>query len=82
MAVERDAKKLLRGLSGLDARTRATEQRILDTATARDDAVRAEMDRLRPAALTDSQASLGYQRAALERRRLAIVIANARRHLR
>lgn len=67
-------------LHALSARTDAAEKRILQAAQARELEVRARMDAMRNSAMTNGHASREYQTLAIERRRLALVIALAREH--
>lgn len=78
---EQDAAKLLGSLHRLGERADASERKILDAAIERDKVVRAEMERLRPLVMTERGAARAYQKAALELRRLSIVISMAKKHI-
>lgn len=72
---------LIGKLHALSLKTDAAERRILDAAMARDVVARDKMEALRPQALLDGKAAADYQALALERRRLAMVIAMSRQQL-
>ncbi|WP_431860155.1 hypothetical protein [Azospirillum sp.] len=72
------AKRRLVHLAGLAEKTAETERRILAAAEERLAAVCADLDKLRPRALTDQDAGEQYQALTLERGQLETVIARAR----
>lgn len=65
-------------LQSLSDRTSADEQRILDAALARMDAVQADIEKLRPTAMLHASDGQKYRDAVKERGMLARVIARAR----
>lgn len=75
------ARSRLLHLAGLAAKTEATERQILAAAEARLAAVRADLDKLRPRALTDAAAGDRYRELTLEAGQIETVIAQAREAL-
>lgn len=68
-------------LSALAAKTEATERRILENAEKRLAVIADRLDEIRPRVLLDESLSDEYQRLILERGKLGIVVAQARRVL-
>lgn len=75
------AKRRLVHLHGLAAKTAETERRILSAAEHRLEAVRADLEKLRPRVNLDSAAADQYQSLTLERGKLELVIGRARKAL-
>lgn len=71
------ARQRLTDLEGLSLRTAQAERNILAAATARLDAVNADLNRLRPRALTDEDAGEEYTALVSERGQLQTIIAQA-----
>ena len=68
-------------LSSLAEKTDAAERKILESAEKRIDWVQSRMGELRAKALTDGDAGKEYQSLAMERSRLNLVIAQARKNI-
>lgn len=68
-------------LSGLAEKTDAAERKILEAAEKRLETVESRLGELRTRALVDTEAGKEYQGLALERGRLNMVIAQARKNL-
>ncbi len=68
-------------LSALASKTEAAERRILAQAERRLDVIAGRLDEIRPRALLDDALSDEYQRLILERGKLNLVVAQARRVL-
>lgn len=73
--------RLFGDLAALSARTRESEQAILDRAMAREGEVRGRLDELRPRAVQDEAAGKEYRSLVLELGKLQQVIATARERL-
>lgn len=73
-----DQSKLLASLSSLSARTENAEQKIHDAAVARLDEVNARLEAIRPDAVL--HAGDEYQALVLERGRLNMVVAQAKKN--
>ena len=68
-------------LAALSAKTEAAERRILAQAERRLDVIAGRLDEIRPRALLDEALADEYQRLILERGKLNLVVAQARRVL-
>ena len=68
-------------LSALAAKTQATERRILEQAELRLEQIAGRLEEIKPRVLLDESLSDEYQRLILERGKLGIVVAQARRVL-
>ena len=68
-------------LSALAAKTQATERRILEQAERRLEQIAGRLEEIKPRVLLDESLSDEYQRLILERGKLGIVVAQARRVL-
>jgi len=68
-------------LSALAAKTQATERRILERAERRLEQIAGRLEEIKPRVLLDESLSDEYQRLILERGKLGIVVAQARRVL-
>ena len=68
-------------LSALAAKTQATERRILEQAERRLDQIAGRLEEIKPRVLLDESLSDEYQRLILERGKLGLVVAQARRVL-
>jgi hypothetical protein len=75
------AKRRLAHLGGLAAKTEAAEQRILEAAQERVEAVEADMQKLKGRALVDEAAADQYRALTFEHGQLGLVIAHARQAL-
>lgn len=69
-------------LHALEAKTRQTEQRILERAELRLDDINDRIEELRPRVMIDEDAADEYQRLIVERGKLHMVVARARERLR
>lgn len=72
------ARRRLGHLAGLAAKTRATEERILEVAEHRLAAVDADLAKLRPRVNLDEAAADSYQALTTERGHLTMVLSRAR----
>jgi hypothetical protein len=68
-------------LSALAAKTQATERRILERAERRLEQIAGRLEEIKPRVLLDESLSDEYQRLILERGKLGLVVAQARRVL-
>lgn len=68
-------------LSALAAKTQATERRILEQAERRLEQIAGRLKEIKPRVLLDESLSDEYQRLILERGKLGLVVAQARRVL-
>ena len=68
-------------LSALAAKTQATERRILEQAELRLEQIAGRLEEIKPRVLLDESLSDEYQRLILERGKLGLVVAQARRVL-
>ena len=68
-------------LSALAAKTQATERLILEQAERRLEQIAGRLEEIKPRVLLDESLSDEYQRLILERGKLGLVVAQARRVL-
>ena len=68
-------------LSALASKTEAAERRILDQAEKRLGVIAGRLEEIKPRVLLDESLSDEYQRLILERGKLGLVVAQARRVL-
>lgn len=68
-------------LAALSAKTEAAERRIMTQAERRLGVIAGQLDEIRPRALLDETLADEYQRLILERGKLNLVVAQARRVL-
>lgn len=68
-------------LAAMSAKTETAERRILAQAECRLDVIAGRLDEIRPRALLDEALADEYQRLILERGKLNLVVAQARRVL-